>query len=130
MTDLLAGLTRDHVNRLRELLDDEVPESDPLVHILSPFDPVVIQRARMKLFFSYDHIFEAYVPKAKRKFGYFTLPVLVGDQIAAALDLKTDRAAGTLLIQAWHWLEGARPRTHKRMIEEELTRFQRFQLGD
>ena len=113
-----------------ELLDDEVPESDPLVHILSPFDPVVIQRARMKLFFSYDHIFEAYVPKAKRKFGYFTLPVLVGDQIAAALDLKTDRAAGTLLIQAWHWLEGARPRTHKRMIEEELTRFQRFQLGD
>jgi uncharacterized protein YcaQ len=113
-----------------ELLDDEVPESDPLVHILSPFVPVVIQRARMKLFFSYDHIFEAYVPKAKRKFGYFTLPVLVGDQIAAALDLKTDRAAGTLLIQAWHWLERARPRTHKGMIEEELTRFQRFQLGD
>jgi uncharacterized protein YcaQ len=110
---------------------DTIPEpSEPLVHILSPFDPVVIQRARLKLFFGYDHIFEAYVTKAKRKFGYFTLPVLVGENIVALLDLKTDRAGGRLLIQAWHWLEGARPRTHKRLIEEELSRFERFQLGD
>ncbi len=110
---------------------DTVPEvAEPLVHILSPFDPVVIQRARLKLFFGYDHIFEAYVTKAKRQFGYFTLPVLVGDQVVAALDLKTDRAAGKLLIQAWHWLEPARPRAHKKLIEEELSRFERFQLGD
>src|SRR5690606_12641958 len=100
---------------------------EPLVHILSPFDPMVIQRARMSLFFGYDHVFEAYLPKAKRQFGYFTLPVLVGDEIVAALDLKTDRAAGRLLVQSWHWL--GRPR-HKRLIEEELSRFQRFQLGD
>lgn len=113
-----------------EVLDNLPGESEPLVHILSPFDPVVIQRARLKLFFGYDHIFEAYVTKAKRKFGYFTLPVLVGEDVVALLDLKTDRAAGKLLVQAWHWLEGARPRTHKKLIEEELTRFQRFQLGD
>jgi uncharacterized protein YcaQ len=107
---------------------DEMPEAgEPLVHILSPFDPLVIQRGRMSLFFGYDHVFEAYLPKAKRQFGYFTLPVLVGDEIVAALDLKTDRAAGRLLVQSWHWL--GRPR-HKRLIEEELSRFQRFQLGD
>ena len=106
------------------------PAAGPLVHILSPFDPVVIQRARLKLFFGYDHIFEAYVTKAKRKFGYFTLPLLVGEEVVARLDLKTDRAAGRLLIQAWHWLEAGRPRAHKKLIEEELTRFQRFQLGD
>jgi uncharacterized protein YcaQ len=113
-----------------EVLDTVPEESEPLVHILSPFDPVVIQRARLKLFFGYDHIFEAYVTKAKRQFGYFTLPVLVGEEVVALLDLKTDRAAGKLLIQAWHWIGSGRPRAHKKLIEEELSRFERFQLGD
>ncbi|MBI4920863.1 MAG: YcaQ family DNA glycosylase [Devosia nanyangense] len=112
-----------------EVLDKTSEPASGLVHILSPFDPLVIQRRRLKLFFGYDHVFEAYTPKAKRKFGYFTLPVLVGDQMVAALDLKTDRAAGKLLIQAWHWLDAARPRSHKRLIEDELQRFERFQLG-
>jgi uncharacterized protein YcaQ len=112
------------------VLDDMTEPAEPLVHILSPFDPLIIQRARLQHFFGYDHVFEAYVTKAKRKFGYFTLPVLVGEDVVAALDLKTDRAAGKLLIQAWHWLEPARPRTHKKMIEAELARFERFQLGD
>ncbi len=112
-----------------ERLDWTPPDIEPLVHILSPFDPLIIQRARLNLFFGYDHLFEAYVPKAKRLFGYFTLPVLIGDEIVAALDLKTDRAAGKLLIQSWHWLPGGKPRTHKRLIEEELSRFERFQLG-
>lgn len=114
---------------LPELLDWTPPDLEPLVHILSPFDPLVIQRARLNLFFGYDHIFEAYVPKAKRQFGYFTLPVLVGDDVVAALDLKTDRAAGKLLIQSWHWLPSGKARAHKRLIEEELSRFERFQLG-
>jgi uncharacterized protein YcaQ len=112
-----------------ETLDTIPAEGEPLVHILSPFDPLVIQRARLQLYFGYDHVFEAYVPRAKRKFGYFTLPVLVGERMVAALDLKTDRAAGRLLIQSWHWLPDARPRTHKRLIEAELARFERFQLG-
>ena len=104
--------------------------AEPLVHILSPFDPVVIQRRRMSRFFDYDHVFEAYVPKQKRKFGYFTLPVLVGDEIVAALDLKTDRAAAKLLIQAWHWVGHGNAKTHKAAIETELGRFEAFQLGD
>jgi hypothetical protein len=113
-----------------ETLDTLPQPAEPLVHILNPFDPIVIQRARLSLFFGYDHVFEAYVTKAKRKYGYFTLPVLVGDKIVALLDLKTDRAAGKLLIQAWHWVGDGKPRAHKKLIEAELTRFQRFQLGD
>ncbi len=111
-----------------------------LVHILSPFDPLTIQRKRTELFFGYGHRFEAYVPKEKRLFGYFALPVLADDHIVAAIDLKTDRKARKLLMQKWSWVDEATglPKTRrsgarrdlKRRIEEELHRFERFQLAD
>jgi uncharacterized protein YcaQ len=104
-----------------------------LVHILSPFDPLIIQRKRTELFFGYGHRFEAYVPREKRVFGYFALPVLVGENIVAALDLKTDRKSRKLLMQKWSWVDaapkGAR-KDLKRRIEEELHRFERFQLAE
>jgi uncharacterized protein YcaQ len=111
-------------------------EGADLVHILSPFDPLIIQRKRTHLFFDYDHRFEAYVPKEKRKFGYFALPVLVGDEIVAAIDLKTDRQNRKLLMQKWSWVgkgkavKGDSRKELKRRIEEELDRFERFQLGE
>ncbi|MGF1622488.1 MAG: winged helix-turn-helix domain-containing protein [Rhodomicrobiaceae bacterium] len=109
---------------------DTVPEpSESLVHILSPFDPLIIQRNRLKLFFGYDHRFEAYVPKEKRVLGYFALPVLVGEEIVAAIDLKTDRQARKLTVQKWTWIGGKSSRSCKPQIEEELHRFERFQLG-
>jgi len=109
-------------------------EPSELVHILSPFDPLIIQRKRTHLFFGYEHRFEAYVPKEKRVFGYFALPVLVGDDIVAALDLKTDRKSRKLLLQKWNWVgsgaqKGAR-KDFKRRIEEALHRFERFQLAE
>ncbi len=97
-------------------------------HLLSPFDPLVIQRKRLQLFFDYEHRFEAYVPKEKRVFGYFALPVLVGDEIVAVLDLKTDRAARELRLQQWTWLARGRRRELRRRVEE-LDRFERFQLA-
>jgi uncharacterized protein YcaQ len=106
----------------------EAPEAT-LIHILSPFDPLMIQRKRAKLFFDYAHVFEAYLPKEKRVYGYFGLPVLAGDRIVAVLDLKTDRAAGKLLMQQWSWLDGHETPALKAAIEEELQRFERFQLG-
>jgi len=113
---------------------ETVGEGDAgLVHILSPFDPLIIQRKRTELIFDYGHRFEAYVPKQKRVFGYFALPVLVGDEIVAAIDLKTDRQNRKLLMQRWSWVGAAKkgPRRElKRRIEEELDRFERFQLAD
>jgi uncharacterized protein len=116
-----------------EMLDDIAAAASELVHILSPFDPLVIQRKRSELFFGYGHRFEAYVPKEKRLFGYFALPVLVGDDIVAAIDLKTDRKARKLLMQKWSWVDGAPKGARKelkRRIEQELDRFERFQLAD
>ncbi|MEO8684979.1 MAG: crosslink repair DNA glycosylase YcaQ family protein [Devosia sp.] len=111
-----------------ELLETGDHAPPDLVHILSPFDPLIIQRKRLKFFFGYDHIFEAYVPAAKRKLGYFALPILMGDRIVAALDLKTDRAAGKLLVQQASWFEdvGAEGKT---AADEALGRFEQFQLG-
>jgi hypothetical protein len=109
-----------------EVRSDPVQE---LVHIFSPFDPLVIQRKRLALFFDYEHRFEAYLPKEKRRFGYFALPVLVDGSIVAAVDLKTDRERRKLLVQQWTWVGRGSSQSHKRRIEEELHRFERFQLA-
>jgi len=112
-----------------ETLDATFGPVEDIVHILNPFDPLVIQRKRLALFFGYEHRFEAYVPKEKRLFGYFSQPVLLGDDIVAVLDLKTDRERERLLVQKWTWLakrERARRRTQ---IEDALHRFERFQLA-
>ena len=112
-----------------ESLETALPET-AMVHILSPFDPLIHQRRRLELFFGYQHRFEAYVPKEKRKFGYFAQPVLMDGEIAAVLDLKTDRVARRLLIQQWTWVAKTGRRERKRRIEEALHRFERFQLED
>ena len=69
------------------------------------------------------------MPKAKRVFGYFALPVLVGDEIVAAIDLKTDREKQQLLVQKWNWVGNGAARSHKKQIEAALHRFERFQLA-
>jgi uncharacterized protein YcaQ len=109
---------------------DALPEpTQQRARILSPFDPLIIQRKRLRQLFDYDYRFEAYVPKHKRLLGYFVCPVLIGDRIVAGLDLKTDRQRQRLLVQAWHWNGRGMARNHKRQVEEALHEFERFQLG-
>jgi uncharacterized protein len=109
-----------------DALPDPTPEQ---IHILSPFDPLIIQRKRFQLFFNYDYRFEAYVPKHKRVFGYFVCPVLIGDRIVAGLDLKTDRSQEKLLIQRWNWIGRSKSRAHQQQVETALHKFEQFQLG-
>lgn len=104
-------------------------EAQEPIHILSPFDPLIIQRKRLRLFFDYEYRFEAYVPKHKRIFGYFCCPVLIGDRIVAALDLKADRSQQKLLLHSWNWVGRNGSRAHKRQVETALHRFEQFQLG-
>ena len=112
-----------------EALDVTLDAANERVHILSPFDPLIHQRKRLHLFFDYEHRFEAYVPKDKRLFGYFAQPVLVGDEIVAVVDLKTDRERRKLLMQRWTWVSNRSRRLRKTRIEEALHRFERFQLA-
>jgi uncharacterized protein YcaQ len=111
-----------------ETLDLQLETSPTRVHILSPFDPLVCQRKRLNLFFDYEHRFEAYLPASQRVLGYFACPVLVGDRIVAALDLKADRGLRQLRVQQWTWMVKRPPRALRAAIEAALHSFERFQL--
>ncbi|TLD71849.1 winged helix-turn-helix domain-containing protein [Phragmitibacter flavus] len=111
-------------------LERRFEEMEPVARLLSPFDPLIIQRKRLQRFFGYEHVFEAYLPKEKRRFGYFALPVLVRDEVVAAIDLKTDRQNQKLCIQQWHWVGNGADSIHRPAIEAALDDFERFQLGN
>jgi len=106
--------------------DAVVPRRIDRVALLSPFDPVVWFRDRALRLFGFDYRIEIYVPAHKRRYGYYSLPVLVGDRLAARVDLKADRAAGTLLVQSAWWEPGA-PADAAERIAAELQRAARWQ---
>ena len=71
----------------------------PEVHILSPFDNLIIQRPRLRALFGLDYTLECYVPAPKRRHGYFVLPVLFGDEFIARLDSKVERSTRTFHVR-------------------------------
>ncbi|MEM6801686.1 MAG: crosslink repair DNA glycosylase YcaQ family protein [Bacteroidota bacterium] len=69
------------------------------LYLLNPFDNAVIQRKRLAELFNFDYQIEVYVPQAKRQFGYYSLPILWGDEFAGRIDVKADRKQKLFMIQ-------------------------------
>lgn len=83
-------------------LERRLPNLSNRLQILSPFDNSVIQRDRLKHLFQYDYQIECYVPEAKRKYGYFSLPLLFRGEFIGRMDCKAHRKIRLLEIKSLH----------------------------
>ncbi len=83
-------------------LEQPLPRAKDRVRFLSPFDNSVIQRDRLSALFGFAYQLECYVPEAKRRYGYFSLPILYRDQFVGRMDCKAHRRAGRLEIRSLH----------------------------
>ena len=94
--------------------------------VLSPFDVLNVFRHRLKDFFDFDYQIECFVPQPKRKYGYFSLPVLAGDTFVARMDSKAERKQNRLIVHHLHFepLKLSNPVLTK--VAEAIRTFARF----
>jgi uncharacterized protein YcaQ len=92
---------------------------------LSPFDRLIHDRRRLLELFGFDYLLEIYVPPAKRRWGYYVLPVLNGDKFIGRFDAKADRESSTLRVPAIHMEPGTSAKD-KRTVESELYELARW----
>lgn len=105
-----------------ELLDSAAPRSR--LRILNPFDNAVIQRQRVSDLFAFDYQIECYVPKQKRKYGYFSLPILQGNKLVARMDAKASRKDKVLHI--FHLALEDNIKNQQRFFDALYVELQRF----
>jgi uncharacterized protein YcaQ len=106
--------------------DAALPRRVDAAAILTPFDPVVWFRDRAERLFSFEYRIEIYTPAPRRRFGYYSLPVLIGDDLVGRVDLKADRSSSTLRVQS-AWWEPGRPADAAPRLADELRAAARWQ---
>ncbi len=106
---------------------DQADQAPQRLRVLSPFDPLLRDRARAERLFGFRYRIEVFVPAAKRQYGYYVFPLLEGNRLVGRIDMKADRKSSTLNVIAV-WLErGIRPSAGRiSKIEAEIERIRRF----
>jgi uncharacterized protein len=100
----------------RFVLRDEVglleapPEPPPSVAFLPPFDPLVWDRGLLGSLFEFDYVWELFHPPAKRRWGWYVLPILFRDRFVGRIEPRIDRAAGRVQVLGLWWEEGFEPK--------------------
>lgn len=97
--------------------DDGRSLADPSVVFLAPLDPLVWDRDLLRSLFDFDYVWEVYVPQAKRRWGYYVLPLLWGDQLVGRIEPRIDRESGTIRILGLWWEDGFSPRREPGFVE-------------
>ena len=103
----LGYVHRDHADTLARAVRGRLRASHTA--LLSPFDPVVWDRARVLAMFEFEYTLECYTPAARRRYGYFVLPILHRGRLIGRLDAKAHRAAGVFEIKALFLQPGIAP---------------------
>ena len=103
-----------------------VPKRIEARALLSPFDSLVWCRPRIERVFNFKYKLEIYVPKEKRKYGYYVLPFLLNENLVARVDLKTFRSTGKLLVKGIHLEKGVDPEMVLSELSEEIKKLSNF----
>jgi uncharacterized protein YcaQ len=115
-------LHADHLPLLERL---EAGEWEPRTTLLSPFDTLINERDRTEALFGFRFRLEIYVPKTKREYGYFVLPILHGDRLVGRVDPEYDRVERRLRVNAVHWEPGA-PRAARPAAKRAIAELEEF----
>ncbi len=116
-----------HTDDIRLLEDIESGEWQPRTTLLSPFDNLISDRRRTKLVFDFEFTFEGYVPRNKRRYGPYVLPILHGDELIGRVDPLLDRQKRKLFVNAVYAESGApRDKETSREIGTEIERLSEF----
>ena len=131
----LVPVTIDGLRGKRLVVADELellaspPEPAPTVAFLSPFDPLVWDRPFLRSLFGFEYVWELFIPPAKRRWGWYVLPILDGDRLVGRIEPRLDREAGTVEILNLWWEEGVEPASVAGPMEEALAAYERLAHG-
>jgi uncharacterized protein YcaQ len=107
----------------RFVLEEEVgllespPEPRPSVAFLPPFDPLVWDRSLLGSLFAFDYVWELFLPPAKRRWGWYVLPMLFRDRLVGRIEPRIDRAGGLVQVVGLWWEEGFAPRRTEGFVD-------------
>jgi hypothetical protein len=119
----LVPVEVENVRGQRFVLEEEVglledpPERPPSLAFLPPFDPLVWDRGLLGSLFEFEYVWELFVTPAKRRWGWYVLPMLFGDRLVGRIEPRIDRAAGRVQMLGLWWEEGFAPRRTEGFVD-------------